>query len=89
MKPFQFSEPAADELADEGVSATVKQTPGGIGYVELIYAVNNKLPVGSVRNKAGKFVTPTFESVTAAAAGAVAGCTLPSAARDSSDMMST
>ena len=56
---------------NEGVSATVKQTPGGIGYVELIYAVNNKLPVGSVRNKAGKFVTPTFESVTAAAAGAM------------------
>src|SRR5712692_1271341 len=47
---------------NEGVSATVKQTPGGMGYVELIYAVNNKLPVGSVKNKAGKFVVPTFES---------------------------
>jgi phosphate transport system substrate-binding protein len=56
---------------NEGVSATVKQTPGGMGYVELIYAVNNKLPVGSVKNKAGKFVLPTFESVTAAAAGAM------------------
>jgi phosphate transport system substrate-binding protein len=56
---------------NEGVSASVKQTPGGIGYVELIYAVNNKLPVGAVKNKAGKFVTPTFESVTAAAAGAM------------------
>jgi len=54
---------------NEGVTASVKQTPGGIGYVELIYAVNNKLPAGSVRNKAGKFVTPTFASVTAAAAG--------------------
>ena len=56
---------------NEGVSAVVKQTPGAIGYVELIYAVNNKLPVGAVRNKSGKFVTPTFESVTAAAAGAM------------------
>src|SRR5262249_23646980 len=58
---------------NEGVSATVKQTPGSIGYVELIYAVKNKLPVGSGKNKAGKFVAPTFESVTAAAAGAMKG----------------
>lgn len=56
---------------NEGVSATVKQTPGAIGYVELGYAVINKLPVGSVKNKAGKFITPTIESVTAAAAGAM------------------
>ena len=56
---------------NEGVSATVKQTPGAIGYVELGYAIINKLPVGSVKNKAGKFITPTIESVTAAAAGAM------------------
>lgn len=56
---------------NEGVSATVKQTPGAIGYVELGYAMINKLPVGSVRNKAGKFITPTIASVTAAAAGAM------------------
>jgi len=52
-----------------GVAATVTQTPGAIGYVELGYATINKMPYGQVRNSAGKFVTPTLESVTAAAAG--------------------
>src|SRR2546425_1605568 len=56
---------------NEGVTATVKQTPGAIGYVELGYAMINKLPAGSVRNKAGKFIAPTLESITAAAAGAM------------------
>ena len=56
---------------NEGVTATVKQTPGAIGYVELGYAMINKLPAGSVRNKAGKFVTPELQSITAAAAGAM------------------
>src|SRR5216117_952937 len=56
---------------NEGVTATVKQTPGAIGYVELGYAMANKLPAGSVRNKAGKFITPALESITAAAAGAM------------------
>ena len=55
----------------EGVSATVKQTPGAIGYVELGYAIANHLPVGSVRNKAGKFITASAATVTAAAAGAM------------------
>src|SRR4029077_9453256 len=41
---------------NEGVTATVKQTPGAIGYVELGYAMANQLPAGAVRNKAGKFV---------------------------------
>lgn len=56
---------------NEGVTATVKQTPGAIGYVELGYAMINKLPAGVVRNKAGKFITPALESITAAAAGAM------------------
>jgi len=56
---------------NEGVTATVKQTPGAIGYVELGYAMANKLPAGSVRNKAGKFIAPALESITAAAAGAM------------------
>ena len=56
---------------NEGVTATVKQTPGAIGYVELGYAMINKLPAGSVRNKSGEFVAPTLESITAAAAGAM------------------
>src|SRR5256885_912864 len=56
---------------NEGVTATVKQTPGAIGYVELGYAMANRLPAGIVRNKAGKFITPALESITAAAAGAM------------------
>src|SRR5881396_3300399 len=56
---------------NEGVTATLKQTPGAIGYVELGYAMINKLPAGSVRNKAGRFITPALESITAAAAGAM------------------
>ena len=56
---------------NEGVTATVKQTPGAIGYVELGYAMINKLPAGAVQNKSGKFVTPAIESITEAAAGAM------------------
>jgi phosphate transport system substrate-binding protein len=56
---------------NEGVSATVRQTPGAIGYVELGYAIINRMPVGVVQNKAGNFITPSLESVTAAAAGAM------------------
>jgi phosphate transport system substrate-binding protein len=55
---------------NEGVAGQVKQTPNSIGYVELIYAVQNKMAYGSVRNKSGKFVKATFDSVTAAAAAA-------------------
>ena len=51
-----------------GVAGLVKQTPGSIGYVELIYAVQNKMAYASVKNADGKFVKPSFESVTAAAA---------------------
>jgi phosphate transport system substrate-binding protein len=52
-----------------GVAGLVKQTPGSIGYVELIYAIQNKISYGSVRNAAGEFVLASLESVTAAAAG--------------------
>ena len=55
---------------NEGVSGQVKQTPGAIGYVELAYANQNRLPSAAVRNAAGAFVAPTIESITAAAAGA-------------------
>jgi phosphate transport system substrate-binding protein len=54
---------------NEGISGLVRQTPGAIGYVELVYALQNKIPYGSVQNKAGQFVTASLESVTAAAAG--------------------
>lgn len=56
---------------NEGVTGLVKQTPGAIGYVELIYAENNHLPVASLENKAGDFVKPSIQAVTAAAAGAL------------------
>lgn len=57
---------------NEGVTGLVKQTPFSIGYVELIYALSNQLPFAAVKNKAGQFVTPSLESVTAAAAAAAA-----------------
>jgi phosphate transport system substrate-binding protein len=57
---------------NEGVAGLVTQTPGSIGYVELIYAIQNKISYGSVQNMAGEFVTANLESVTAAAAGAAA-----------------
>jgi phosphate transport system substrate-binding protein len=57
---------------NEGVAATVSQTPGAIGYVELAYANTNKLPVAHLRNKAGVFVTPTLAATTNALAGAMA-----------------
>jgi phosphate transport system substrate-binding protein len=54
---------------NEGVTGLVKGTPGGIGYVELAYANQNKMPIALLKNKAGKFMAPALESVTAAAAG--------------------
>jgi len=53
---------------NEGVSGLVKQTPGAIGYVELIYALQNKISYGSVQNAAGEFVKASVQAVTAAAA---------------------
>ncbi len=55
---------------NEGVSGQVRQTTGSIGYVELIYAVQNNLPYARVRNAAGEFIKPDLASTTAAAAGA-------------------
>jgi phosphate transport system substrate-binding protein len=55
---------------NEGVAGLVRQLPGSIGYVELIYAVQNNISYGSVKNSAGIFVKASLESVTAAAASA-------------------
>jgi len=55
---------------NEGVAGQVRQLQGSIGYVELIYAVQNKITYGSVRNAAGNFVTATLDGVTEAAASA-------------------
>jgi phosphate transport system substrate-binding protein len=58
---------------NEGVTQQVKQSEGSIGYVELIYAHANQLPVAEIRNAAGQFVSPTLRTVTAAAEGASFG----------------
>jgi phosphate transport system substrate-binding protein len=55
---------------NEGVAGTVKQTANSIGYVELIYAAQNKMAYGAIRNSAGTFVRADFDSVSEAAAGA-------------------
>lgn len=53
---------------NEGVSALVQQTPGAIGYVELIYAITNKMPYATLQSRDGGWVVPSLDSVTAAAA---------------------
>ena len=55
---------------NEGVAGLVRQMPGAIGYVELIYALQNKIAYGAVKNAAGNWVTASIEGVTEAAAGA-------------------
>jgi phosphate transport system substrate-binding protein len=55
---------------NEGVAGQIRQTPGALGYVELIYAVQNKMPYAEIKNAAGEFVKPALESVTAALATA-------------------
>ena len=55
---------------NEGVAGQVKQTPGALGYVELIYATQNKMPYAEIKNAAGEFMKPTLESITAALATA-------------------
>lgn len=53
---------------NEGVAGMIRQLPGAIGYIELIYAVQNKIPYGVVKNAAGNYVKASLESTTAAAA---------------------
>jgi phosphate transport system substrate-binding protein len=57
---------------NDGVAGQVKQTQGSIGYVEMIYAIQNHIAFGSVQNPAGEFVTASLAGVSAAAAGAAA-----------------
>jgi len=57
---------------NDGVTAQVKQTPGAVGYVELAYARQNKLPVAAIKNAAGAFVAPSIGSITAPGAGIAA-----------------
>ena len=58
------------QQGNEGVAGMVKQTPGAVGYVELIYALKNKMEYGAVENAAGVYLKANLETVTAAAAGA-------------------
>lgn len=55
---------------NDGVTAIIKQGNGTIGYVELAYAMSNRLPVAALRNRSGKFVMPSVASTSAAAQGA-------------------
>jgi phosphate transport system substrate-binding protein len=55
---------------NEGVAGQVKQVPGSIGYVELAYAMQNKLPFADIKNSAGNYITPSLDSVTEALATA-------------------
>jgi phosphate transport system substrate-binding protein len=55
---------------NEGVAGQIKQSPGAIGYVELAYAVQNKLPYADIKNSSGNYITPSLDSVTAALAAA-------------------
>ncbi|MEX2660537.1 MAG: phosphate ABC transporter substrate-binding protein PstS [Vicinamibacterales bacterium] len=57
---------------NEGVAGMVSQMPGSLGYIELVYALQNNIPAGAVRNSAGAFVKASIDSTTAAAAGAAA-----------------
>src|SRR5205085_751933 len=52
---------------NEGVAGMIRQMDGSIGYIELIYAVQNKIPYGSVKNSSGTFMKASLDSVTAAA----------------------
>jgi phosphate transport system substrate-binding protein len=57
---------------NEGVTGAIKNTPNTIGYVELAYAVQNKLPVAQIKNSSGNFIEPSIDAVTAAASGSAA-----------------
>jgi phosphate transport system substrate-binding protein len=58
---------------NEGVTGQVRQSPGGIGYVEQVFARQNNLPMADIRNARGEFVSPSIEATTAAAGPAGAG----------------
>lgn len=60
--------PSIGGKGNEGVAGQVRQLPGAIGYIELIYAVSNNIPYGSVKNAAGEFLKASLDGVTEAAA---------------------
>lgn len=66
-KSLNWPQGQIGQKGNPGVAGYVKQTPGAVGYVELIYALQNKMSFADVRNKSGKFIEPTVKSVSAAA----------------------
>ena len=56
---------------NDGVAAYIKKSKGAIGYTELAYALQNKMPQAKVKNKSGNFVTPEIAAISAAAAGSI------------------
>jgi phosphate transport system substrate-binding protein len=66
-KSLNWPEGHIGQKGNPGVAGYVKQTPGSIGYIELLYALQNKMAFGNIKNKSGKFVEPTIKSVSAAA----------------------
>jgi len=66
-KSVNWPEGQIGQKGNPGVAGYVQQTPGAVGYVELIYAIQNKMAYGNVKNKAGKFIEPTLKTVSTAA----------------------
>ncbi|MBM4004171.1 MAG: phosphate ABC transporter substrate-binding protein PstS [Planctomycetes bacterium] len=64
---LRWADDTVGAKGNEGVAGQVRLNPGAIGYVELTYALQNKMKYAAVRNESGEFVTPNLESVTAAA----------------------
>ncbi len=66
-KTVNWPQGSIGQKGNPGVAGFVTQTPGAAGYVELIYALQNKMPFASVKNKAGNFIEPSTKSASAAA----------------------
>jgi phosphate transport system substrate-binding protein len=66
-KSLNWPEGHIGQKGNPGVAGYVKQTPGSIGYIELLYALQNKMSFGNIKNKSGKFIEPSIKSVSAAA----------------------
>src|SRR5262249_49365000 len=67
LKP-EFGKHVKEQNKSDGVAGFIKNNPGSLGYVEMLYALNTKTPFGMVQNSKGKFIKADVESVTEAAA---------------------
>jgi phosphate transport system substrate-binding protein len=66
-KSLNWPQGQIGQKGNPGVAGFVTQTPGAVGYVELLYALQNKMPYGNIKNKSGRFIEPTTKSVSSAA----------------------